>query len=106
MAAINLSIRGHMSRPMDGAEVELGRLGRGTRGQIVRICPAPGSECGPLGADELERRLLEIGFVEGARFEVLHEGPLGRDPIAVRIDDTRIAVRRRDAMAVMVKPDE
>ena len=50
-------------------------------------------------AAELERRLLELGFVEGAHVEILHEGPLGRDPIAVRVNDTTIALRRREAMA-------
>jgi ferrous iron transport protein A len=55
-----------------------------------------------LSAAELERRLLEIGFLEGAAVEVLHEGPLGRDPIAVRLNGTRVALRRREAMAVFV----
>ena len=51
---------------------------------------------------ELERRLLELGFVEGAEVEILHEGPLGRDPIAVRVNDYTIALRRREAMAILV----
>ena len=51
---------------------------------------------------ELESRLIELGFVEGARVEVLHEGILGRDPIAVRVENVTIAVRRREAMAVIV----
>ena len=55
-----------------------------------------------LSAMELERRLLELGFVEGAEVEVLHEGPLGRDPIAVRVNDNTIALRRREAMAILV----
>ena len=55
-----------------------------------------------LSAAELERRLLELGFVEGAKVEVLHEGPLGRDPIAVRVNDTTIALRRREAMAILM----
>lgn len=52
---------------------------------------------------ELERRLLEFGFVEGARVEVLHEGAIARDPIAVKLDDMRVALRRRDAADVWVK---
>lgn len=55
-------------------------------------------------SDDLERLLLEIGFVEGARVEILHEGPFGRDPIAVRVDDMRVALRRREATAVMIRP--
>ena len=51
---------------------------------------------------ELESRLIELGFVEGARVEILHEGILGRDPIAVRVDNVTIAIRRREAMAIIV----
>lgn len=54
---------------------------------------------------DLERLLLEIGFVEGARVEVLHQGPFGRDPIAVRLDDMRVALRRREANAVLLNPE-
>jgi len=57
----------------------------------------------PLG---LARRgysgVIELGFVEGARVEVLHEGIVGRDPIAVRVENVTIAVRRREAMAIIV----
>ena len=60
---------------------------------------------GGLHPAELERRLLEMGFVEGARVEILHEGFIGRDPICVRLDDMRVALRRRDARGVMVLPD-
>ena len=55
-----------------------------------------------LGLAKRESRLIELGFVEGAKVEVLHEGIVGRDPIAVRIENVTIAVRRREAMAVVV----
>jgi ferrous iron transport protein A len=51
----------------------------------------------------MERRLLEMGFVEGARIELLHDGPISRDPIAVRVDDTTVALRRRDADVILVE---
>jgi ferrous iron transport protein A len=51
---------------------------------------------------ELESRLMELGFVEGARVEILHEGIVGGDPIAVRVENVTIAVRRREAMAIIV----
>jgi ferrous iron transport protein A len=76
---------------------------RGFAGVIMQVRPAPAA--GGLEASELERRLLEIGFVEGARVEILHEGAIGRDPIAVRLDDMRVALRRREANAVMVQAD-
>jgi ferrous iron transport protein A len=46
-----------------------------------------------------------MGFVEGARFHVLHEGLVGRDPIALRLDDTRVALRRREARAILIERD-
>ena len=78
----------------------LGRAKRGFRGTIVAIAVTEGAH--GVSASELERRLLELGFVEGARVEVLHEGPLGRDPIAVRVNDTTVALRRREAMAILM----
>lgn len=78
----------------------LGLAKRGYSGVIRRIdTDATGSA---LSAVELESRLIELGFVEGARVEVLHEGALGRDPIAVRVENITIAVRRREAMAIIV----
>lgn len=86
-------------------ESPLSQARKGQRGVIVRV----GGETGrseSIDPEELERRLLEMGFVEGAAFEVLHEGLFGRDPIAVRIDDMRVALRRREAAAVTVQFEE
>ncbi|MDC7785712.1 FeoA family protein [Rhodoplanes sp. TEM] len=78
----------------------LGTARRGFCGRIDAIA-ATGHAAG-LPAGELESRLLELGFVEGARVEILHEGTFGRDPIAVRVNDATIALRRREAMAILV----
>lgn len=78
----------------------LGLARRGYCGRIKTIEVRAGAH--GLTAIELERRLLELGFVEDATIEVLHEGPLGNDPIAVRLNNTTIAIRRREAMAVYV----
>jgi ferrous iron transport protein A len=78
----------------------LGKVRRGFSGHIEAIHVGEGAH--GLSATELERRLLELGFVEGAAVEVLHEGPLGSDPIAVRVNDSTIALRRREAMAIFV----
>ncbi len=78
----------------------MGRARCGARGVIVGILIGPARSADAIDGAELERRLLEMGFVEGARFEILHEGPIGRDPIAVKVDDTRVALRRRDADAL------
>ena len=93
--------QGPAPEPQASASVPLGRGARGLRG-VVAAVGAPGDS--PLGADraELERRLLEIGFVEGAAVEILHEGPFGGDPIVVKLDDMRVALRRREADDVLV----
>ena len=78
----------------------LGLAERGFRGHIDAI-RVTGSGSGISDA-ELEQRLLELGFVEGASVEILHEGPVGRDPIAVRVNNTTIALRRREAMTIFV----
>jgi ferrous iron transport protein A len=81
-------------------ELPLGRAPRGYVGTIRRL--AAGEAASALSHEELESRLIELGFVEGARVEILHEGILGRDPIAVRVDNVTIAIRRREAMAIIV----
>jgi ferrous iron transport protein A len=68
---------------------------------VSDLVPIEGSS---IAWHELERRLLEMGFVEGAAIEILHEGPIKRDPIAVRVDETTVAVRRADAVCVVVRP--
>lgn len=78
----------------------LGQAKRGYSGVIRRI--AADACDSALPAVELESRLIELGFVEGARVTVLHEGAVGRDPIAVRVENVTIAVRRREAMAILV----
>lgn len=51
----------------------------------------------------LARRLLELGFVAGERLEVLAEAYPGRDPFVVRIGQTTLALRRREAEIVRVE---
>ncbi|HTO66261.1 MAG TPA: FeoA family protein [Bradyrhizobium sp.] len=78
----------------------LGLARRGYSGVIQRLAAHGAGSALPDA--ELESRLIELGFVEGARVEILHEGIVSRDPIAVRVDNVTIAVRRREAMAVIV----
>jgi ferrous iron transport protein A len=77
----------------------------GARGLIRGILPEGHDGLGEIGHDELERRLLEMGFVEGARFQVLQEGLVGRDPMALKLDDMRVALRRREARSILVECD-
>jgi ferrous iron transport protein A len=88
---------------LDLKSLALGEAPTGFRGRIIAV--HMNLEGAGLSGAELERRLLELGFVEGAEVEVLHEGLFGADPIAVRVANTTIALRRREAMAVVVARD-
>jgi ferrous iron transport protein A len=82
--------------------MKLSQARRGDRGVIVQV----GGHCHHKDNEvELERRLLELGFVEGARIELLHEGLFGRDPIAMKVDDMRVALRRHEAASLTIKLD-
>jgi ferrous iron transport protein A len=81
------------------AQLQLGNAPCGFVGTILALNTATsGSE-----TPELEQQLIEMGFTEGARVEILHEGALSRDPIAVRVNHITIALRRREALAVVVQ---
>jgi len=84
--------------------VALGEQRRGFGGVVAGLRFESTPKAGGVSNAELERRLLEMGFVEGARVEILHEGLIGRDPIAVRLDDMRVAMRRREACCVLIRP--
>ncbi|HCQ66403.1 MAG TPA: ferrous iron transport protein A [Rhodobacteraceae bacterium] len=79
----------------------LGAARKGFRGTVVSVLPIEG--VGRLPADEMERRLVEMGFIEGAEIEIIHEGPIRRDPIAVRVGSATVALRRRDALAILAE---
>ena len=82
----------------------LGQSELGYRGRVQTIKVLP-HHC-DLPDGELERRLIELGFTEGAHVEILHEGLFGRDPIAVSVNDSTVAIRRREAMAIVVEAFE
>ncbi|MGF9714021.1 ferrous iron transport protein A [Paenibacillus sp. JMULE4] len=58
-------------------------------GQCIQLvkCEVPGV---------LRRRLLDLGFVPGTIVKVLQKSPLG-DPVAYRVSNTTIALRREEA---------
>jgi ferrous iron transport protein A len=83
--------------------IALGEANVGFRGRICAL--AVERVGGGLPAPELERRLIELGFVEGADVELLHQGLFGGDPIAVRVAHATIALRRQEAMAILVSAE-
>lgn len=80
--------------------LKLSHARKGDRGVLVRVGDHARIDEHAL---ELERRLLELGFVEGANVELLHEGLFGRDPIAMKVDDMRVALRRHEAASLTVR---
>jgi len=82
---------------LDPALVSLAALPPGTAGRVVGV----GSASAPLSA--LERRLLEFGFVNGESVEILAEARPGRDPFVVRVGNTTLALRRREAQNIWVE---
>lgn len=86
--------------PSPQKSVTLGSLAKGSRAEIVGL-----DESGvrtTLQKGELERRLIEMGLVEGAAVEILHEGFPKKDPIAVKVGGHTVALRRAEADAVLV----
>jgi ferrous iron transport protein A len=73
--------------------VKLSDLPRGGGGVVVTVEPQ-----GP--DDAIARRLRDLGFVAGEAVSVLAFGPIGADPMLVRIGDARFALRRAEAARV------
>ena len=67
----------------------LDSLCEGSRSQVVSVT----------GDTHLRRRLLEMGFCNGATVEVIRRAPLG-DPIEYKIRGYRLSLRREQAKHV------
>ena len=71
----------------------LNQLGIGCRGRVVAV-----------GGDrEVRRRLLEMGFCNGANVEVIRRAPLG-DPIEFRLRGYCLSLRDEQAQYVQIVP--
>jgi ferrous iron transport protein A len=78
--------------------VSLSALSQGSSGLIVGV-GSPGGEV----MTPVQRRLLELGFISGEQFEIVAEAWPGRDPFVVRVGNTTLALRRREAESVWVE---
>jgi ferrous iron transport protein A len=54
--------------------------------------------------DATARRLQEFGIDEGIAIQLIHHGPVGRDPLALKVGRMTIALRRAQATAITVVP--
>lgn len=69
--------------------------------RTLAVVRGVGSPAG--AASGLERRLIELGFVDGERVEVLAQARPGGDPFVLRVGDTTFALRRREVETVWVE---
>ena len=82
-------------------EMPLAELRRGESGVVSGLNPAA------LGKSAEERdsmlsRLRDLGFIPGARCEVIARMWFGGDPVAVRVGGSTFALRRVEAAAVRI----
>ena len=51
---------------------------------------------------EVRQRLLDLGFVRGSKIKIENVSPLS-DPVAYSIHNTQIALRKTDALCVLIQ---
>ncbi len=61
-----------------------------------------GCVCAVSGDPDVRRRLLEMGFCNGARVEVIRRAPLG-DPIEFRLRGYHLSLRDEQARHVQIR---
>jgi ferrous iron transport protein A len=70
----------------------LSQLSTGDKGQISRLC----------GDTEITSRLIEMGLVKGAEFEMVRRAPLG-DPLEIKLKGFLLSLRLSEADFVEVE---
>ncbi len=70
------------------------------RGQVMTITAIDRDGLDPQTAE----RLHELGFDEGVDIELLHRAPLGGDPLAVKVGNMTVALRKAMARLIEVAP--
>lgn len=79
--------------------MRLPALSTGGHATVLRV-EAASDDIGP----PTLRRLGELGFLPGEPLQLLRRGPGGREPLAVCIGDTLIALRLVEAECIEVAP--
>jgi ferrous iron transport protein A len=86
-----------------GQHLALAELRRGQVALVTGLVESAALDSGRDASQSLLTRLRDLGFVPGARCEVVARMWLGGDPLAVRIGGSTFALRRTEAHAVRVK---
>jgi ferrous iron transport protein A len=79
----------------------LDALKAGQSATVIHL--APGARTGGDGAD-IQRRLMELGFVPGERIRML-KGGLPGGPLAVKVGQSTFALRRFEAALISIQPE-
>lgn len=74
--------------------LKCGELSLNTEAKVVRLLD---------GKDSLLQRLSELGFNPGEKIKVILEAPFSKDPIALSVRGTVIALRRQEANLIEVE---
>ena len=73
--------------------MELQTLTKGEKAYVSGICESDVI---------IAAKLREIGFAEGDEVEIMQFGPFGATPICVRLNETLIALRPKEAAKIIV----
>lgn len=85
---------------------------RAMKSDLLRLCDLPNLTsavvvrvvaASPSVSELTVRRLEELGFIEGEPLQVRGRGPGGKEPLAVLVGDTLLALRWLEAQCVLVK---
>jgi len=91
------------------ATVQLTTLARNATGTVAGVRLAATTTGSSADDERMALRLMEIGFVRGAKLRVIAFGQPGDDPIGVRVGGrggvSTFALRRLEASCVWVWPD-
>ena len=69
-------------------------------GDVATIVAIDRDGCDPVTA----RQLHEMGFDEGVDLELLHRAPFGGDPMALRVGNMVVGLRKALAAMIVVEP--
>jgi len=84
------------------SSLPLADLRRGDAAVVAELSAVSGVDDGQGNSLALLSRLRDLGFIPGARCEVMARMWLGGDPLVVRIGGSTFALRRAEAAAVRV----
>jgi Fe2+ transport system protein FeoA len=55
------------------------------------------------GPEEIIQRFMEMGLIEEEFVEILHEAPFGKDPVAIQVRGSLLALRRQEARFISIR---